>query len=585
MNLGKKGPLFAIKLVLIMLLPLWITMLYIGVYENQRGFKNISIFENLLRQHKYEEAEAVFNHMEQDNIAGSDLKYKLKEIIEAEFSKFSSALLRKENLETVAYEKLAAFENEISDFINTEFEKTIELYINEHIDYNTALNYFNSMSLAGFSNPDENIRKINEIQLGRDQFNQALQNMNNGSYINAIAGFESVPKSDVHFYSRSLEYIEQCRESALEQFYSGIDSLIENNNFTEARKLLDEALGFFPDMNRLTEKKELISQLEKEWQQKTLVEYKGIVEHIFFHPLIAYPEQAFDNDYQAQGFDDYFVTVKEFKKILENLYAKDFILIDINTMIEEVEENGETVVKRKKLFLPEGKKPLVISIDDMNYYEYMIGNGMVHKLVITDEGKVATLTEQNGEKIISYDNDIVPILDEFVLEHPDFSFNGAKGIIALTGYEGVLGYRTHKDSPNREEEQKAVLPLIQKLKETGWTFACHGYGHLDAASIKYETLERDTNRWIEEVESLLGKTQVYIYPFGSSVKYNENKFNMLYDKGFRIFCAVGPTSYTQYRAKGLLLDRRHMDGIAFRYQKETLLDLFDPDEIMDEARP
>mgnify|MGYP000718429092 FL=1 len=34
---------------------------------------------------------------------------------------------------------------------------------------------------------------------------------------------------------------------------------------------------------------------------------------------------------------------------------------------------------------------------------------------------------------------MVPLIDRFVEEHPDFSYRGAKGIVALTGYNGILG--------------------------------------------------------------------------------------------------------------------------------------------------
>jgi hypothetical protein len=34
------------------------------------------------------------------------------------------------------------------------------------------------------------------------------------------------------------------------------------------------------------------------------VKYEGSVEHIFFHPLIAYPELAFDGDGLAKGYDN-----------------------------------------------------------------------------------------------------------------------------------------------------------------------------------------------------------------------------------------------------------------------------------------
>ena len=51
----------------------------------------------------------------------------------------------------------------------------------------------------------------------------------------------------------------------------------------------------------------------------TYVAYDGVVEHMFFHPVIAYPELAFDGDYQTQGLDDWMVTVEEFNRILLSL--------------------------------------------------------------------------------------------------------------------------------------------------------------------------------------------------------------------------------------------------------------------------
>ena len=109
-----------------------------------------------------------------------------------------------------------------------------------------------------------------------------------------------------------------------------------------------------------------------------LVAYDGIVEHMFFHPCVAYPELAFDGDYQANGIDDWMVTAGEYQKILESLYANDYIMVDINSVYSEVDNgSGGTVMKRNTLYIPEGKKPIIISYDDVNYYDYMRENGFV----------------------------------------------------------------------------------------------------------------------------------------------------------------------------------------------------------------
>ena len=64
--------------------------------------------------------------------------------------------------------------------------------------------------------------------------------------------------------------------------------------------------------------------------------------------------------------------------------------------------------------------------------------------------------------------------------------------------------------------------MDEKL-ETGWLFAIHGWGHRDAAKITYEHLKQDTQRWKDEVGSLVGDTDIYIYPYGSEIEYEGEK--------------------------------------------------------------
>ena len=179
----------------------------------------------------------------------------------------------------------------------------------------------------------------------------------------------------------------------------------------------------------------------------TYAAYDGVVEHLFFHPVVAYPELAFDGDYKSDGIDDWMVTAGEYLKILESVYEKGYVLVDIaDCWSEQTNEAGETRMVKNTLYLPEGKKPLILSYDDVNYYEYMLENGFTYKLIIGDDGKLASWgLDPEGNEVISRDLDAVTILDKFVEEHPDFSPFGAKGCLSLTGYEGILGYRTQTD--------------------------------------------------------------------------------------------------------------------------------------------
>ena len=61
---------------------------------------------------------------------------------------------------------------------------------------------------------------------------------------------------------------------------------------------------------------------------------------------------------------------------------------------------------------------------------------------------------------------MVPLIDTFVKEHPDFSYHGRKGILAMTGYDGVLGYRTdiaYKTGKNCRMIRKNSWKIIRIL--------------------------------------------------------------------------------------------------------------------------
>jgi peptidoglycan/xylan/chitin deacetylase (PgdA/CDA1 family) len=179
----------------------------------------------------------------------------------------------------------------------------------------------------------------------------------------------------------------------------------------------------------------------------------------------------------------------------------------------------------------------------------------------------------------------VPILDRFVFEHPDFSDHGAKGVIALTGYQGILGYRTNDEQvANAVQEQKKAAIVIQRLKETGWSFASHGWGHLDAIKVSYDRFVQDTKRWKREVEPLIGTTSIYIYPFGSRVETDGDKFKALINEGFHVLCSVGPAPYLKWQSGVMMMDRRHIDGIALKTQRSRLLELFDANDVLDPIR-
>ena len=318
-----------------------------------------------------------------------------------------------------------------------------------------------------------------------------------------------------------------------------------------------------------------------------LVEYKGDFFHVFFHYLIAYPDIAKTTSYMA-NLDTDCVTAKEFKAALQDLYERDFVLVDITTYVtNDVDDDGNPIIKRAPVMVPPGKKPLVMSFDDLSYTTNKLHKGTIDKIILDADGNLAAQTiMEDGTVDIRYDNEVIPILEAFVSEHPDFSPFGVKGMLALTGFDGILGYRTHRDSPNRESEIEAVKPIIQALKDAGWTFASHSYGHIHTDKQTIERVTEDANHWRDEVQPLVGETPVLVYPFGESVKNTDPKFKILMDHGFNIFCGVGMKPFASWKSNYFFMDRQSIDGYTLRNYADThLVPLIDAHDVFDaEAR-
>lgn len=342
----------------------------------------------------------------------------------------------------------------------------------------------------------------------------------------------------------------------------------------------------------------------------------AVVEHLFFHPIIAYPTWAWRDAHLSQsdmnGLDDWMCTADEYWRILNSVYEKGYVLVSMNDVWGEVTDpdTGVARMQRNILMIPEGKKPLVISYDDTNYYPYMLEQGFTSKLVLADDGKVwAECTDPyTHEAFLTRELDAITALDLFIEQHPDFSPFGVKGCLSLTGYQGILGYRTQNDidipatgaereafDANRQKEIEAVKPIVAKLKETGWYFGSHTWGHIRLSTHSLASIQRDTKRWAEEVGSLVGPTQILFYPHGArpdgdhdqGEDYGE-QFKWLQSQGFRIFASVGIESYSQVKKtiSAVICDRLHPDGTTLRKSRKRYLQFYKAEDIADrDIRP
>ena len=335
------------------------------------------------------------------------------------------------------------------------------------------------------------------------------------------------------------------------------------------------------------------------------------VTHVFFHTLIKDTDKAFDGDEDSAGYNQVMTTISEFNAIMQKMYEKGYVMVSLHDMCS-VDENGSVV--RGEIRLPEGKKPFVLSQDDVSYYHYMDGDGFAHQLVLDENGQVKnSYIEEDGSVSIG-DYDMVPLIDSFVREHPDFSYHGHKGIIALTGYEGVLGYRTDEVYRTREEERltkyqrgfleanpdfswedevAAAKKVAEAMKADGWEFASHTWGHINPVAAGYDRTVTDTTRWLENVASVVGDTDVLIFAFGADIgdwqPYTSDNefFTYLKGKGFNIYCNVDSSQpyWVQFGDTFMRQGRRNLDGYRMYYTPDLIADLFSVEDVWDESRP
>lgn len=316
-----------------------------------------------------------------------------------------------------------------------------------------------------------------------------------------------------------------------------------------------------------------------------LVRYRGPIEHIFFHPLLPDPQYTLHRGTQPAEFNKWMVTAREFRAIVPQLYANDWVLVDLESQFRTVRTERGKVLKRRPLWLPPGKKPLVISIDDLNYPEYMVVNRLNARLVLDERGDIAAeRARPDGTVVRSRRSEIVPILDRFVEQHPDFSIDGAKGTIALTGAEGILGYRTSGRGPRARRERERVTPIVARLRQTGWTFASHTFAHPDLGAVSLLRAQQDTDRWERYVQPLVGRnTRILVYPYGSPA--GPATLAYLRRAGFRIFCTIGPSASLTLTDGYAVQSRVRVDGIALLNQPRSLTRFFDPLSVVDPIRP
>lgn len=428
------------------------------------------------------------------------------------------------------------------------------------------------------------------------------------------------------------------------------DQVLDDANYLAAMYDYDKAIEKIKSVSGYESNSAYTAAISDYEQRKSAaIKYSdnSTIPHIFFHTLIVDTSRAFSHEIaiskqdgvdKVNSYNYVMTTVDEFCRILEELYRRDYVVVSIYDIAAyETQADGTQVMTYQPIYLPAGKKPIVISVDDVSYYEYMSGHGFATKLVVGEDGTPTNEYEMADGSIVYGSYDVVPILDDFIETHPDFSYRGAKGIVALTGYEGVFGYRTsdfwynsncdyfgeyfswnyeanlqkkqkmYYDNPNIEADKESAKQVAQCLKDDGWLLASHTWGHNKVGdSGSYERFYSDTMLWEREVEPLLGgDIDIIIYPQGEDLYTGcwrgydpeNDKYKLLKECGFDYFCSVDSNlGWTQLGSEYFRMGRANCDGQRMWEAISSYVDpsagytdrlstLFDSRVIFDWSRP
>lgn len=428
--------------------------------------------------------------------------------------------------------------------------------------------------------------------------------------IGKLAGGDKDPKETTGGETTEPTLSQQEKEALAEALLDEAEQISLGYDYLGAIELLQsfEFYEEFPEMADAVELYEVYDGMLVSWPRMDQIT------HVFFHSLIVDPSRAFDGEYTQDGYNLYMTTCDEFWAILEEMYTRGYVLVSPYDVAYEVTDASGTYFTYGDIRLPDGKIPFLMSQDDLNYYGYMIGgengfneipifanekgDGFACRIVIGEDGYPTCEYMDAEGNVTTGDYDLVPILEKFIQEHPDFSYHGARAILGMTGYEGVFGYRTKPSyeaalgTEAYQAEVAAAKEVAQCLRDHGWILASHSYGHPAYGNIDAEKVEIDSDKWENTVQTIIGETDILLYPHGSDISgtkqydFENAKFAALYEDGYRYFFNVDSSVYWSQLGENYFRGgRRNLDGYRMWHNPDMLSDLFDVEKVFDKARP
>lgn len=398
------------------------------------------------------------------------------------------------------------------------------------------------------------------VRQARERVEKPVELFDKGDYPAAIEAFNTLA-SDESLRTclpvrRFLETMTERSETALyRDLMPQIESFMHQRRTYDAEELIRTLVPYFPTDKALLD---LQRQATAANPERTTI-WRDAFCVIAVKPLVEQP-----SEYTGSDHDDR-MTGEEFDALLDRLYRAGFVLVDA---AETVDEKGSF----RAFTVPADKTPFVFLVEDFNMDEARSSGGIAG-LVPAKDGTI------NGTFSIPFLSDgpfeerplgAPARLERFVANHPDFAFNGARGVLAMSFQNGALGFPLTSEQAtlqfNRLQRMGADLPgecpdnvtitsrlnrLLDRLSDCGWHIAAQGFTRPSVPDLSLEELKEELHK-MATLPAPFNQLDIFCYANGNHALSMPEKTTQLAEGGFHLHIGGGATHAYMTGGEGFL---------------------------------
>lgn len=266
--------------------------------------------------------------------------------------------------------------------------------------------------------------------------------------------------------------------------------------------------------------------------------------------------------------------------IFSSLDERGYVLVDPS---RAVDEQG----RYQGVLVPKDKKPVVLVVDDLDYAQRYQMAGSLARLQAQGDQLQSVYRQANGEEVILDEVEVTGLLERYLQDHPHFSFDGARGVIPLTGNKAFLGWfvdhrQIREENVRRAEHNQALLSadeatlqkeregaqaVAKQLLKRGWVFANAGYALEVNPDLPRIEFEQDLGLWEEIYQPLVGASKLFwlgqqAYPGTESALAAA-----LYEKGYTTYLKRGEHFTIGSAQAPFVLEAYPLNALTFYFKK------------------